>query len=146
MRKRRRSCRSRNTTAGFSRTSRSGRVIDSMIQTTNIAIQLFSYDLTPRVLQLLRVLEVFGNDARKLRIVWYEHDGARRTIALGALLNANEDSLKLNNFYMQTPASRLRSELTAIGVHEWDVCFELSPNSVFWAGFRTQLRKGKLGL
>jgi hypothetical protein len=113
---------------------------------TNIGIQFFTYDPSPRAIRLLHALSEFATDSNKLKAVWQEHDGHRTTRTIGALLQDENNTIRLNDCYIQSFTKHLSPELIASGVHEATAHLNISPDCEVWAHSSEPTSSGQPGI
>lgn len=96
----------------------------------NVAIQLFSFDLTRKALNQISFLEAILKDSRRARFVWFEHDGQKRTASVESILE--NTAIRLNECYAQVSVRQVKAELVALGLKEITIHLSISPNGAIW--------------
>lgn len=100
---------------------------------TNIGIQFFTYDSSPRAICLLQALSEFATDSDKLKAAWQEHDGRRTTRSLASLLQSEGAKIRLNECYIQSFTKNLSPSMIASGIHDATAHLHISPDCEVWA-------------
>lgn len=98
----------------------------------NIALQLFSFERSRKVLRLFKIVDLFVKDSGNLKLVFNRLDGARKTVTLRRILNEAESKIAFSEGYVQLSLSCVREEWIDRGVTGVIVHFSVSPSSEVW--------------
>lgn len=112
----------------------------------NVAIQLFTFDQTRKALELLHGLSVVINGAQNAKVIWSEHDGASRKVAVESVLAASAKDLQLNEAYVQVPVRKISEKLAGVRPRALTIHLSVSPDCELWARSTKPAPPGRPGV
>jgi hypothetical protein len=98
----------------------------------NVAIQFFSFERSRKVLELIRSVDPLVADLPRRKFMFQSLDGVRRSISVSKLIDSQENEVRFNEGYLQTPIDGIRNGAPLKGIQEIIVHLSVSPTCELW--------------